>query len=117
MNRKYSLKKNYDIEVLINKKQSVGDANYAIYYDDSNLLVPKIAISVSKKIGDAVTRNKEKRIIREIIRLNFDLLGNYNYLIIEKKKALLLSYEEKDFILKKLFKRIEKAKGGKNEKH
>ena len=65
MNRKYSLKKNYDIEVLINKKQSVGDANYAIYYDASNLLEPKIAISVSKKLGDAVTRNKEKRIIKK----------------------------------------------------
>lgn len=117
MNKNYRLKKNYDIEVLINKKQSVGNAYYAIYYDDSNLLLPKVAISVSKKLGDAVTRNKEKRIIREIIRKNFNFLLNYNYLIIEKKKALALTFIEKESEIKRLFKKIKNFMGGNNEKH
>lgn len=108
MNKKYRLKKNYDIEALVKARLSVGNMYYIIYYGESNITTPKIAISVSKKLGNAVVRNKEKRIIREILRNNLELLFDGKYLVVEKKKALLLSFEEKEkqitYLIRKIIK-------------
>lgn len=113
MNKKYSLKKNYDIEKLVKERKSVGNTYYAIYYNDSNLQDPKIAISVSKKLGKAVVRNYEKRVIREIVSKNMNLLTPIQYLIIVKVKSMDLTFKEKEKELKYLFKKIRKNKGEK----
>lgn len=93
MNRKYSLKKNHDIDRLIKKKQSVGNKYYAIYYRWSEEKLPKIAISPSKKFKTAVRRNYEKRVVREIIREQLDELQNLQLLIIVKTKVDELDFE------------------------
>lgn len=108
MNKSYRLKKNYEIEKVIQSKKSVGNIYYAIYYSESSTDKPKIAFSVSKKIGNAVVRNKEKRILREIIRNNISNLDILNYLIIAKNKSLQLSFEEKQKEICNLFNRISK---------
>jgi ribonuclease P protein component len=76
MNRKYSLKKNHDIKELLQKKQSVGNKYYVIYYDYIERKTPLIALSVSRKVGNAVERNYEKRVVREIIRPLLETIEN-----------------------------------------
>lgn len=115
MNKRYCLKKNYDIEKLVKVKKSVGTKNFAIYYVSKEDI--KIAYAVNKKYGCAVERNKAKRIAREIIRLKFHLLPKVHMLIVIKPSSINLSYLEKDkefeYMIKKMKNNI---KGEQNEK-
>lgn len=102
MNKKYILKKNYEIEKLVKKRNSVGDQYYAIYYNETINKMPKIAISISKHIGNAVIRNHEKRVHREIIRVMISDLDYLEILFVIKQKSLALSTQEKNEKIKKL---------------
>ncbi|MCK9471951.1 MAG: ribonuclease P protein component [Bacilli bacterium] len=113
MNRKYSLKKTYEIEKLLKKKLSVGNKYYAIYYQITNEELPKIAISVSKKFKTAVKKNYEKRTIKEIVRNHLESLGNIKMLIVAKISVGDLTFSEKEVQLAYLIKRILRSK---NEK-
>lgn len=110
MNRAYILKKNEEIKSLINKKQSVGNRYYAIYYASSSGF--KVAVSVSKKLGKAHDRNYYKRVTKEIIRKNLDNIEKVEMLIVIKKSSIDLSYQDKEKELKRL---LYKIKDGKNE--
>ena len=61
---------------------------------------------MSKKLGNAVKRNHEKRVLREILRDVIDTIDGLDILIVEKNKALALSYDEKKIELFKLIKKI-----------
>ncbi len=108
MNKQYILKKNHDIDSLVKFKQSVGNTYYAIYYRKSESL--QIVVSVSKKLGKAVVRNYNKRVIKEIIRKNMDQIPFVNMLIVVKKNSLNLTYLEKEVEIIKLIKRIKVKK-------
>lgn len=107
MNRNYSLKKNYEIEKLVKSKISVGNNFFAIYYR-KQVNITEIAISVSKRNGNAVERNYQKRVVKEIVRENLQKLQGYRLLIVVKQLSKSLTFTEKKENLEKLFKRIRK---------
>ncbi|HHU55992.1 MAG TPA: ribonuclease P protein component [Acholeplasmataceae bacterium] len=109
MNRKYSLKKNHEIAALFKNKVSVGNRYYVIYYKPNTLSIPRIAISVSKKYGKAVTRNYEKRVTREILRNLIQTLPNYDFLVIIKKGVSTLKFSQKKDQLQYLINKIIKT--------
>ena len=96
MNRKYSLKKSYDIEKLIKVKQSVGNKYYAIYYQTTSDELLQIAFSISKRLKTAVQRNYEKKVLKEIFRKNLERLNNFKMLIVVKESASYLTFSEKE---------------------
>ena len=107
MNHKYTLKKNHEIKKLVDKPtKSVGSKYYVVYYQDSEST--KVAISVSKKLGTAVFRNYQKRIIREILRRNFELLREKKMLVVAKVPSVGLSYNDKNLELTRLLQKIER---------
>ena len=63
--------------------------------------VPRLGIVASRKIGDAVRRNRAKRLIREVFRLNQPLQGGsgVDLVIIPRRELLGASLTEidKDF--------------------
>ena len=65
-----SLKKNQDFKKVYNHRRSVANRLLVLYIKENELQHNRIGISISKKVGQAVTRNRIKRIIKEQIRLN-----------------------------------------------
>lgn len=115
MNKRYSLKKNYQIEKLIKVKKSVGTKNFAIYYIESEKL--KIAYAVNKKYGHAVNRNKAKRIVKEIIRTRLNKIPLVQMLIVIKSTSADLTFSEKEKEFEYMIRKIKNnLKGENNEK-
>ena len=80
---------------------------YVIYYIDTDKEYNRFGISVSKKIGNAVTRNYYKRIIRNICDKSKNLYSNSkDYIIIMRKGLTLLSFEEAYQSMNDLLKKI-----------
>ena len=72
----------------------------------------RLGITVSKRVGNAVERNRIKRIVRDYYRLNRDLIsGNRDINIIARKYVASLSNREVRDELGKLFKKIETSDG------
>lgn len=111
MKKKEIIKKSNDYSKIINTNNKIRNKYYSIFYTKSNNTL--FGISIPKKTGTAVIRNKIKRQIKNIIDNNkINIQTDYNYVIIIRKEILELTYLEKEKELITLFKRI----GEKNEK-
>ncbi len=89
------VKRQEDFNRIIKSGFCIKNKNYVIYYEKNSLGYDKYGISVGKKIGNAVIRNKYKRKIRSIIDEYKKISQNsMNYIIIIRKNCLLLSYQE-----------------------
>ncbi len=93
MNKEKIIKKSETYSEIINKKQSIKNKYFSIYYDKTNES-NKYGITIPKKIGKANIRNKIKRRIKNIIITNENNIQiGFNYVIIIKEAVLELSYQ------------------------
>ena len=100
------LKENTDFDRIIKKNNSFKTKYYYIYVEkNEEQKIHKFGISVSKKIGNAVTRNLYKRRIKTIIDKNI-YKNNFNCIIILRKSVLESNFQdlekELNYSLKKL---------------
>ena len=70
MKKAYRVRKNEEFSRIISKKHYFTSATFIIYADKAKEANSRIGISVSKKLGDAVIRNKIKRQVRMMF-INF----------------------------------------------
>lgn len=104
-----SLKKNKEFKKVYENGKSYATRNLVIYvlnYEkgDKN----RFGLSVSKKIGNAVVRNKLKRRLREIIRefeVEKEFIG-YDIIFIARKPVVRLDYFQLKNDVKRLYKKI-----------
>jgi ribonuclease P protein component len=90
------------------KKASDGFFRIAIILNP-NQNNPKLGIIVSKKIGSAVKRNRIKRVVREIFRLNqTKIISGTNLVVIAKPDCVNKTYQE---IEKSLIKLLDRTTG------
>lgn len=93
MKKENRIKKNEEIAKIVLGKQKVKSDYFFIYYKKSDN-VTRIAISVSKKIGNSVRRNHAKRIIREVIRPNLKKFNNMDLVVVVKKDLKGVEFEK-----------------------
>lgn len=84
LNRENRLKKNKDFNYIYKNGKYINSSNFTVNYVDTYFKFPKFGISVSKKIGNSVTRSRTKRVMTEIIRLNVNKIVNKNFVIVLK---------------------------------
>jgi len=64
-----SVRKNGDFNYLFKKGQNLVTYAFVCYYKPNRRRVNRLGVMASKKIGNAVKRNRARRIIKEAFRL------------------------------------------------
>ena len=109
MKKEDIVKSNREFDNIIKKGKYVKNNEFVIYYIDNDKDKSRFGISVSKKIGNAVTRNYYKRIIRNICHKNKNLYSKgKDYIIIMRKGLTLVNYSNADESFIDLIKKINK---------
>ncbi len=67
-----TLKKEF--EKVFHEGKTFKDANIVLYVTGNGLQYSRLGLVVSKKVGNAVRRNRAKRLLREVYRLNKQVL-------------------------------------------
>lgn len=97
-------------------KQSLGNGNFVVYYQKNHENKHfRFAISVPKKYGIAVERNKMKRRIREVIK-DLHINDHFNFFIIAKLKSKHLSFIDIKNQITQLLRKAKLLKDGIYEK-
>lgn len=101
MRKLYIVKSKRDFDRIIKKGLCRKNKSYVIYYEKNNFPYDRFGISVGKKLGNAVNRNKHKRKLRAIID-NYKKLyvNSQDYIIILRGSAKDKDYQElnQDFL-------------------
>lgn len=89
MKKDERVKDNRLFNKIINEGNKISNNYFTFFYLNNDSDKPLFGISAPKKVGNAVTRNKLKRITRMLIHNNKSLFkNNQNYIIIVKKSCL-----------------------------
>ena len=100
------IKSSDEFTEIINTGKSKKSKYYSIYYRKNNTS-NRYGITIPKKLGVAVLRNKTKRRVKNIIDHNKNTMQNgYDYVIIVKKGILDLTYIDMEKELLKLIQSI-----------
>jgi ribonuclease P protein component len=96
MKKSYRIKKNEDFQKIFRMKKSVANRQFVIYImDKPEQKKFRVGLSVSKKLGNAVTRNRIKRYIREAIKeLKTDIIGNRDFIVIARHPVSDMNFHE-----------------------
>lgn len=96
MKKEFRVKKNKEFQDAFKKGTSFANRQFVVY----SLSKPgqehfRIGLSVSKKIGNAVTRNQIKRYVRQAFHeLEQDLKNEFDYIIIARKPVADMGFHE-----------------------
>ena len=94
--RKFRLKKKGDFKMIYNQGKSLANSYLVLYsLKRSDHKQARIGITVSKKVGKAVERNKIKRRLREAVKLHLhELKEPFDIIFIARPKIKGISYQD-----------------------
>ena len=88
-----TLKKNSDFRRLYARGMSAVTPYLALYARKNRLGVSRCGFTVSTKLGGAVVRNRVRRRLREIVRLNAPLMRpGYDVVLVARSRAVGCEY-------------------------
>ncbi len=94
MNRSYSLKRNKEFQRVYRGGKSCGSRTMVLIYTRARHGSVRVGFSVSKKVGNAVTRNKVKRRMREAFAKELPgVRKGYNLIFVARESAAEESFQ------------------------
>jgi len=94
MKKSFRVKKDREFQKVFHKGKSTANRQFVIYkYNKEDQSHFRVGISVSKKLGNAVTRNRLKRRIRHILmELDDQLAQDVDFIVIARQPIVQMSY-------------------------
>ena len=97
MQRHLRLTKRDDFNKVYRFGKSVANQQFVIYcFGQEKIEQFRMGVSVSKKIGNAVVRNRLRRLIKEVVRLHqTQVVSHIDFIVIARKPVLqLVDYDQ-----------------------
>ncbi len=95
MNYTISMKYNRDFKRLYSRGKSIAAGYLVLYYQKNKLEKNVLGITVTKKLGKAVVRNRVRRLIRECYRLRENEMHiGYNMVLVARNRAADADFEK-----------------------
>jgi len=106
LSRKDRLRKNDDFERVITGGKSVVDPRLVVYYERRDDGGRAVGVSVGRRLGGAVVRNRYKRRLREILRRVLPhIRPGYNLVVLVRRGGIGAEFSELEASLVRLLKR------------
>jgi ribonuclease P protein component len=95
MRAEVTVKENYEFRRIYRKGRSAVFPCMVVYCQRNRAGRSRLGITVSTKLGKAVVRNKERRRLREIYRLNRDrMVPGYDVIVVARVRAVHTPYQK-----------------------
>ena len=108
MKRAVTLKNNRDFQRLYRRGKSAVGPAMVVYCRKNNLGHNRLGITVSTKLGGAVVRNRARRRLREVYRLNLcRLRPGYDLVLVARGRAVGCGFGELMDGFRRLCRRLE----------
>jgi len=95
MQNTVSMKENRQFKKVYEKGKSFANHLLVMYFMKNNLTVTRLGITVNKKVGKAVVRNRVRRLIKESYRLQEQfIMEGYDIVFVSRARAKEATYKE-----------------------
>ncbi|MBE6795878.1 MAG: ribonuclease P protein component [Ruminococcaceae bacterium] len=95
---------NPDFRRLYNRGKAVTDPALVIYYSKNRAGICRIGITTSKKIGNAVERNRSRRVIKEAFRkVASQVAPGYDFVFVARSKTKYLKSTYIEEVMLRIF--------------
>ena len=108
MKRAVTLKENYEFRRLYQKGKSAVGGGMVVYCRKNKLNHNRLGLTASVKLGHAVVRNRARRRLREVYRLNQDKLKKgYDLILVARGRTVTASWKELNDTFVRLCRKLE----------
>ena len=108
MKRAVTLKENYEFRRLYRKGKSAVGGGMVMYCCKNKLGHNRLGLTASTKLGHAVVRNRCRRRLREVYRLNNGKLRQgYDLILVARARTATASWKELNDTFMKLSRKLE----------
>ena len=95
LRKSFRVKKEKDFNAIFQEGKSVANRKFVVYRLENSEQHFRVGLSVSKKLGNAVTRNQIKRRIRHVLITHKDqIIENLDFVVIARKGVEEMNYTE-----------------------
>ena len=112
MKRAVTLKENYEFRRLYQKGASAVGGGMVLYCRKNRLGNNRLVVTVSVKLGHAVVRNRARRRLREVYRLNGDKLRQgYDIILVARTRTATAPWKDLNSTFLRLCRKLDLLEG------
>lgn len=106
MRKELRVRKSQEFSEIIKNRQFYSSKVMTLYVKEKKEDQNRVGLSVSKKIGNAVVRNKVKRQLRMMVQETYTFHENFDTIILIREQFTKESYESNKKVLELLLKKV-----------